>query len=295
MAGAESVSGGQNQLRGILFMLSSGAIFSFTDVLTKVLAGGYPPGQILCLRTIFVLISIAVMVRLRGGLASVKIVNWRGQLLRGLLMAGTSLTFLLALKDAPLADLFALLFLSPLILTMLAPYFLGERVGWRRRAAAIVGFCGTLLILRPTGEVPFSALLLGLAVPFILSASDIVTRRITRTETANSLMLFTNFVMAGVGICLLPLGWTTPDWYGIAVFAGVGTLQGVAQYFLFYAFKYGEAVVITPFRYVMLIWVTLFAYLMFGEIPRVETIAGASIVVGAGLYIFHREARHGRS
>jgi drug/metabolite transporter (DMT)-like permease len=163
MAAVEGPVGGLNQLNGILFMLSSGAIFAFTDALSKVLVNGYPPGQILCLRSLFVLVSIFVMVRLRGGIASVRIVNWRGQLLRGLFMAGTSLTFLLALRHAPLADLFALLFLSPLILTVLAPYFLREQVGWRRRAAAAVGFCGTLLIVRPTGEIPFSAMLLGLA------------------------------------------------------------------------------------------------------------------------------------
>ena len=125
-------------LRGIAFMVSSGAIFAFTDALAKVLTGTYPAGQIMCLRAIFVLISIVVMVKMRGGFASVRIVNWKGQLLRGLLMAGTTLTFLLALKDAPLADLFALMFVSPLILTVLAPYFLGEQVGWRRRVAVAV-------------------------------------------------------------------------------------------------------------------------------------------------------------
>ena len=249
----------------------------------------------LSLRTIFVLISIIVMVQWHGGLGSIRIVNWKGQLLRGLLMTGTSLTFLLALKDAPLADLFALLFVSPLILTVLAPYFLGETVGWRRRAAVAVGFCGTLLIVKPTGEVPFTALMIGLCVPFILSFSDIVTRRLAATETANGMMLFSNFVMAGVGIALLPLGWAPLDWYSLSLLAAMGTLQGVAQYLLIYAFIHGETVVITPFRYLMLVWVTIYGYLMFGDIPRLETVAGAAIVVGAGLYIFHREAKHGRA
>lgn len=286
---------GAGQMRGIVFMLISGAIFAFTDALSKVLTGVYPPGQILCFRAVFVLISIVVMMRLRGGLASVRIVNWRGQLLRGVLVAGTSLTFIVALKNAPLADLIALLFVSPLILTVLAPYFLGEQVGWRRRAAVGVGFCGTLLIVQPSGEVPFTALLLGLAVPFILSFSDIVTRRLARTETANGMMLFTNLVMAGAGIVLLPLGWVTPDWQGFLVFAAAGTLQGVAQYLLIYAFIYGETVVIAPFRYVMLLWATIYGYLLFGTVPRIETFVGAAIVIAAGLYIFHREAKHGRA
>ena len=292
---AEGQPPSTSQLRGIAFMVSSGAIFAFTDALAKVLVSDIPPGQLLSLRTIFVLISIIVMVQWHGGLGSIRIVNWKGQLMRGLLMTGTSLTFLLALKDAPLADLFALLFVSPLILTVLAPYFLGETVGWRRRAAVAVGFCGTLLIVKPTGEVPFAALMIGLSVPFILSFSDIVTRRLAATETANGMMLFSNFVMAGVGIALLPLGWAPLDWYSLSLLAAMGTLQGVAQYLLIYAFIHGETVVITPFRYLMLVWVTIYGYLMFGDIPRLETIAGAAIVVGAGLYIFHREAKHGRA
>lgn len=295
MAVVSMAAMGPGPVRGIVFMLVSGAIFSFTDALSKVLTGVYPPGQILCFRAVFVLVSIVVMMRLRGGLASVRIVNWRGQLLRGVLVAGTSLTFIVALKDAPLADLIALLFVSPLILTVLAPYFLGEKVGWRRRAAVAVGFCGTLLIVQPSGDVPFTALLLGLAVPFILSFSDIVTRRLARTETANGMMLFSNLVMAGAGIVLLPLGWVTPDWQGFLVFAAAGTLQGVAQYLLIYAFMYGETVVIAPFRYVMLLWATMYGYLLFGTVPRVETFVGAAIVIAAGLYIFHREARHGRT
>lgn len=295
MAAGDGAGPPATQVRAILLMLGSGAIFAFTDALAKVLTGLYPPGQIMCFRALFVLVAIAVMVSLRGGLASVRIHNWRGQVLRGLMVAGTSLTFIIALKDAPLADLTALLFVSPLILTALAPYFLGEKVGWRRRSAVAVGFCGVLLIVRPSGDVPLFALLLGLAVPVLLSFSDLLTRHLAKTDTANSMMLFSNFVMAAVGVALLPLGWVTPDWHGLAVFAAAGTLQGVAQYMLIYAFMLGETVVIAPFRYVMLVWASLYGFLMFGTVPRTETFIGAAIVIAAGLFIFHRERKHGRA
>jgi drug/metabolite transporter (DMT)-like permease len=295
MAGIDPTVARASQARGIAYILASGVIFGFTDALAKFLTGEYPPGQILCLRAMFVLISIIVMVWLRGGFASVRVHNWKGQMIRGLMVSATSLTFIIALKDAPLADLIALLFVSPLILTVLAPYFLGERVGWRRRAAVAVGFGGVLLIVRPSGDVPLFALLLGLAVPVFLTFSDIYTRYLARTENANATMLFSNFVMAGAGIALLPLGWVTPDWFGLLVFAAAGTLQGVAQYLLIYAFMHGETVVLAPFRYLMLIWAGIYGYLFFGTIPRTETFIGAAIVIAAGLYIFHREARHGRS
>lgn len=291
MAAIEPAVPAPGQLRGIVCILVSGAIFAFTDALAKVLTGEYPPGQILFFRSGFVLISIAVMVKLRGGIASVRIRNWRGQVVRGLMVAGTSLCFIIALKDAPLADLTALLFVSPLILTALAPFFLGEQVGWRRRVAVGVGFGGTLLIVNPSGDVPLFGLLMGLMVPVLLSFSDIATRHLARTDTANAMMLFSNGMMAAVGIALLPFGWVTPDWKGLAIFAAAGTLQGVAQYFLIYAFIYGETVVVTPFRYLMLVWATLYGYLIFGTIPRLETFVGAAIVVASGLYIFFREAR----
>ncbi len=295
MAAPEAGVSAASQARGIAYIVASGVIFGFTDALAKLLAGSYPPGQILCLRSAFVLVSIIVMVSLKGGFASVRVRNWKGQWIRGLMVAATSLTFIVALKDAPLADLIALLFVSPLILTVLAPYFLGEQVGWRRRVAVGVGFCGVLLIVRPSGDIPLFALLLGLMVPVFLTFSDLYTRFLARTETANATMLFSNFVMAAVGICLLPLGWVTPDWWGLLIFAAAGTLQGVAQYFLIYAFMHGETVVLAPFRYLMLIWAGIYGYLFFGTIPRTETFIGAAIVVASGLYIYHREARHGRS
>lgn len=83
----------------------------------------------------------------------------------------------------------------------------------------------------------------------------------------------------------------TPDWYGMALFALTGTLQGVAQFLTVYAFVYGEAVVVTPFRYFMLIWATLYGYLFFAHIPRAETFIGAAIVSASGLYIFYRESK----
>jgi len=295
MAATDPSGATSRQVRGILFMMGSGAIFAFTDALSKVLTGLYPPGQIMCFRAVFVLIAIAVMVRMRGGLASVRIHNWRAQVLRGLMVAGTSLTFIIALKDAPLADLTALLFVSPLMLTALAPYFLGEKVGWRRRSAVVVGFTGVLLIVRPSGDIPLFALLLGLAVPVLLSFSDLLTRHLAKTDTANAMMVFSNCVMAGVGIALLPLGWVTPDWYGLLIFAVAGTLQGIAQYLLIYAFILGETVVIAPFRYVMLVWASIYGFLIFGTIPRTETFVGAAIVIASGLYIFHRERQHGRA
>ena len=123
--------GASDQIKGILCVIVSNGIFGLTDALSKVLTGSYPPGEILFFRSIFVFVSIIVMVQIRGGWGEFRIVDWQRQLIRGVLLAVTSYIFVIALKHLPLADLTAMMFLSPIVLTAMAPYFLGEKVGWR--------------------------------------------------------------------------------------------------------------------------------------------------------------------
>jgi drug/metabolite transporter (DMT)-like permease len=279
------------QTRGIVFIIISNGIFGLTDALSKVLTADYPPGEILFFRSVFVFVAIGVIVGWRGIGREVRIVDWRRQFARGSILAGSSYLFVIALKHVPLADLTAIMFLSPLVLTAMAPYFLGEHVGWRRWTAVAIGFFGTLFILRPSGEIPLWPLLLAATMPFTMSIRDIITRRLSRTDSASGMMICATGCVLVAGAASLPFAWTTPSLEGLALFALTGCLQGVAQYFLVYAFIYGEAVVVAPFRYFLLIWATLYGYLFFGAVPRMETLLGAAIVVGSGLYVFYREAR----
>lgn len=288
-------SGASDQIKGILFIIVSNGIFGLTDALSKVLTGAYPPGEILFLRAVFVFVSILVMVQARGGWGKLKIVDWRRQLIRGGLMSIGSYVFIIALKHMPLADLIAMMFLSPIVLTALAPYFLGERVGWRRWTAVGIGFLGAMLIVRPSGDVPLWPILLAATIPLTLSARDILTRHMSKTESAEGMMIVATLCVMTGGALSLPFAWVTPSWEGMGLFALTGTLQGVAQFFLVYAFIYGEAVVVAPFRYFLLLWATLYGWLFFDALPRLETVAGAAIVSAAGLYIFYREVRHGRA
>jgi drug/metabolite transporter (DMT)-like permease len=282
------------QMKGILFIVASNGIFGLTDALSKVLTGGYPPGEILFFRSVFVFVSIIAMVQIQGGWRRVRIVNWRLQWARGALLAATSYIFVVNLKYLPLADLTALMFISPLVLTAMAPYFLGERVGWRRWTAVGIGFAGSLLIIRPSGEVELWPLLLACTMPLTMSIRDIITRKLSVTDSATGMMVISTFCVMAGGLASLPFGWTMPTWEGFGLFAMTGTLQGVAQFLLVYAFIYGEAVVVAPFRYFLLLWATLYGWLFFDALPRLDTVIGASIVCAAGLFIFYREVRHGR-
>jgi len=276
---------------GILCILGSGAIFSFTDAVSKVMMDDYPVGEVIFFRSLFVLVFAVGAIQFRGGWRGVKVVDWRRQAARGVNISITGICFMFALKQVPLADMTAMVFLGPLILTALAPYFLGERVGWRRWTAVVIGFGGVLFIVDPSGEGPLWPLLLAACVPFLTSTRDILTRKLGKTDAANVTVLISTSCTVITGAMLLSLGWVTPDWYGMGLFALTGMLQGVAQFMTVYAFVYGEAVVITPFRYFMLLWATLYGYIFFAHIPRAETFIGAAVVSASGLYIFYRETR----
>ncbi len=281
--------------KGVLCMLGAGAIFSFTDAVSKTMLDDYPVGEVMFFRAVFVLLVTAAVMRWQGGWTQVRIVDWRRQVARGLNIALTGACFMTALKFTPLATMTAIMFLSPLILTALAPYFLGEKVGWRRWTAVAVGFGGVMFIVNPaaTGGLIWP-LLLAACVPVLTSMRDILTRRLGQTDSPSSMVLISTGFTVAAGASTLPFAWTMPDLSGLALFALTGGLQGVAQFLTVYAFVYGEAVVVTPVRYFMLIWATLYGYLFFADVPSRETFIGAAIVTGSGLYIFFREQRVGR-
>ena len=228
-----------------------------------------------------------------GGMRSLRIVNWRVQLARGGCVLGASFLFIVAIRHMPLADITAMLFAAPLILTALAPTLLGEFVGWRRWTAVVVGFGGVLLMIRPSGEALLWPSLLTLAAMVFLALRDIATRRLSRTDSANAIMACTTACVALGGLTTALFGWRMPDLAGLGLLMATGILQGIGHYFLVSAFIHGEAVVVAPFRYFTLIWATLYGFLMFGDIPGWRTAAGAAVVIGSGLYIFYREARRG--
>jgi drug/metabolite transporter (DMT)-like permease len=215
----------------------------------------------------------------------------RGQLTRGLFGLATSFMGMVAIHYMPLADMTALLFTSPLLLTAMAPYFLGEQVGWRRWTAILVGFSGVLLMIRPHGNGLLWPVFLVLGATVLIALRDILTRRLSQTDSSDSIIVCTTaFVGLGTLVTVV-FGWHLPDLRGFAILLLMGTLQGVGQYFLVTAFILGEAVVVAPFRYFTLLWSTLYGYLLFGDLPGLSTLAGAAIVIGSGLYIFYREAR----
>jgi len=280
-----------NQLKGIAALVTAGAILSLTDSLAKLLTGLYPIGEILFFRSLFVFIPVFFMVWRTGGLGSLRINSWKGQIARGCCVLFTTIGFVTAIKVMPLADVIAIFFVSPIFGTAMAPFLLGEKVGWRRWTAVLIGFAGVLFMIKPGSNPLVWVAVFALAAAFTNSMRDIITRKLSTTETNNSIMFCsTAFVLLG-GLAALPFGWKTPDLYGIGLLALTGILQGVGQYFLVVAFRFGEVAVLGPFRYFNLVWAVIYGYLFFGDVPQRDMIIGGLVVVGSGLFIWWREAR----
>lgn len=273
-------------------MLGGAAVLTLSDALIKGLAETYPTGELLFIRGMFVWPWILVFAMRSGGLISLRINNLRGQALRGVCVIAGAFFFINGLRHLTLADAIAVTFTGPLFITAMAPLVLGERVGWRRWAAVLVGFAGVIFMLRPGSDVLQLAIVFPLGAAVCGGMRDLITRRIAGTETTVAVLAVTTtvVVLAGLSTALFT-DWVRPQPADIGVFAFSGALIAVAHTLMIEAFRRGEATLVAPFKYSSLLWATLIGYLIFGELPDRWTIVGAMIIVLAGIYVFRREAQ----
>jgi len=188
-------------------MVVGGAFLTANDAVLKWLTGGYPTGQIMALRGLFVLLPIVFLVWRQGGVSSLRVASVRGQGFRaGLVVAGTFL-FVTGLEYLPLADAISITFAGPLFITAMAAAILGETVGWRRWAAVFVGFSGVVLIMRPGSGAMQWAALLPLAASLTGALRDIVTRHLAGRESSVAILAVTTITVIFAGLLTLPFGW----------------------------------------------------------------------------------------
>ncbi len=277
--------------RAIVCMLLGVVLLSLNDALIKSLTQDYPVGEILFLRGVFVCPWIMVFAWRAGGLSALRVVSVEGQALRGVCVIASSFLFVTGLRYLPLADAIAVAFTGPLFVTAMAPYALGERVGWRRRLAVLAGFLGVLIMARPGGEAMQWALLFPLGAALCGGTRDLITRRISRTETTVSVLFVTTLMVVLAGLATFPLGWAPLRAGDLWVFASSGTLIAGAHYLMIEAFRLGEAALVAPFKYTSMVWALLFGFLIFGDLPDASTLLGAGVVVLAGFYVLRRETR----
>lgn len=212
------------------------------------------------------------------------------QVLRSLLLLGSSLLTYTALRHIQLAEMSAIMFATPFIVALFAGPILGERVGPRRMAAICVGFAGVLIVLRPGlgGLHPASLLIVGAALCY--SFYGILTRMLAATDSSRTTLVYSGLAGVAVMAPVLPFVWTAPDSAGVWAMLGfVGLAGGFGHWLLILAHARAPAPVLAPFMYGQIVWMLILGYLIFGDLPDVWTFAGAGIVIASGLYLLYRE------
>jgi len=215
------------------------------------------------------------------------------QIGRSVLLLGSTLLNFFALRYLQLDQALAIVFSTPFFVAILSGPVLGEWVGWRRWTAIGVGFIGVLLVARPGYGGIHPAALISLAAAVCYAAYSITTRLLSRTDSNETTLFYSNLVGAAAMLPVMPFVWTTPsDPVVIAVMIVCGAFGTVGHYLLIMAHRLAPPAVLAPFIYTQIVWVIILGYAVFADLPNRWTLAGAAVVVASGLYILHRERKH---
>lgn len=283
-----------NHAVGILWMLVTVLCFTSLDALVKDLLQTYSLVQVTWARFFFATIVAA----LASGSSLPQVVKSKApglQLSRSLLLALTTAMFNAGIRLVPLATATTIMFLAPILVTVLSVPLLKEHVGPRRWMGVLIGFLGALIVVRPweshTGMFVSGAAFLLIAA--LLNASyQITTRQVRLFDEPMTSLFYTSVIGAIVTTLFVPWHWQWPTGTDWLLLIATGLLGGVGHLFLIQAFRRAPASVAAPFSYSSLIWAALFGWLFFAEWPDSWTWLGAALIIGSGLYIFHRERQH---
>jgi len=274
-------------LAGIALMLLAVWMFSFGDALGKYIVATYSVGQLLLLRAAASLFLLSPAIwRQRAALRTIQRPGL--QLVRVVLSTLEVAAFFIAAVYLPLADVITYYLAAPIFVTAASAIFLGEKVGWRRWSAIIVGFVGVMIALRPSTQAVTWPAMIALAGSASFAALMIITRSLRGTPD----IVLTSAQFCGTlvfGLVAAPFGWLTPSLPDLGLFVLAGCISICAAMCVNRSLKLAPASVVVPYQYTMIIWAVIFGYIVFGDIPSTAMLIGAAVIIAAGLYIFLRE------
>ncbi|WP_299826405.1 DMT family transporter [uncultured Roseobacter sp.] len=278
-------------LKAALMALTAFGLFASHDVIIKVLGGGYSPVQIVFFSVLFSF-PLAMLYLLRDATPGTLIpVHPWWMAARTVAAVITGFCAFYAFSVLPLAQVYAILFASPLLITILAIPILGEQVKLRRWIAVAVGLTGVLVVLRP-GQAELELGHLAALVSAVCgSFASIIVRKIGREERTVVIMLYPMMANFIVMAALLPLVYQPMPLADLGKLGIIAVLAWTAGRFLIAAYNNGEAVIVAPMQYSQILWATMYGLLFFDEQPDRNTIIGSAIIIASGLFIVLRESR----
>ncbi len=274
----------------ILFMVIGVSSLAAMDAFGKSAVLLLPVAQVMFLRAILTLAMLLPIVAANGGARAIRTAQPRLQFARVACSCISTLAFFYALRHLPLATAISIAFIAPLLMTALSVPLLGEKVGWHRWGAIVVGLVGVLVITQPgAGTVPWLPALLCLVAALGYSTSMVLSRRLTRTDSDIALMFYGNFGQLLVMGAITAFVWREPSWTAIGLIGAMALLLVSGQWFLVRAFRFGAVGMLAPFHYIELPIAAVIGWFVWRELPENAVWYGAAIVVASGLYVLWRE------
>lgn len=282
---------------GIAYRVAAMACMACLSALVKWCGGrGVPVLEIIFFRNAFAFVPLGLYIWRTSGPGVLKTRRPLGHLTRSAIGLGSMFCGFSAVQHLPLTDATAFQFASPLFMTALSALILAEPVGRHRWGAVLVGFVGVLIMCRPQpGHMNLTGVSLALGGALGAAGAMVAIRQISATEKGATIVFY--FTLGGtvLGLVGCLFDWVTPDPLTLVFLVVAGLVGGVGQLLLTQALTVAPVGVVAPFDYTQLVWATGLGFLVWGELPRATTIAGAAVVAASGFYILHREIRRFRA
>ena len=294
MPGAAPHSDAAARLRGIGLFCLTMIVFATLDALAKYASHTVPVIEIVWVRFLGQTALLLIVLRPWRNFAAYRSRRPVAQLVRALVLLGSTVFNFLALRRLQMDQTATISFASAFVTAGLAGPLLGEWVGPRRWAAIVVGFVGVMIVISPSGHRLDPAILLSIAAMICYSLYNLMTRMLTSTESMTGLLLYSGLAPT---ILMTPFAvpgaiWPSSGWVTAAVL-GTAVCGALGHWLLINAFRLAPASLLAPFGYTQIIWMPGLGYLFFGDLPGGNTLLGAAIIILSGLYILYRERVHG--
>ncbi|RJE81017.1 DMT family transporter [Paracoccus sp. JM45] len=282
-------------VKGALLQLAAMGIYATHDVVIKTLGETYPALQILFFASLlsFPLVSLILMSDPQPGTLRPSNPGW--VILRTICAVISGMAGFYAFSNLPLTQVYAILFTTPLLITLLSIPLLGERVGIHRLAAVVVGLSGVMIVLRPGTQELQLGHLAAMCSACAGAIAAVIIRRLGRRERPMVLMMWPmlgNFMATGAA---LTISYEPMQLIHFGMTGIIASLGLIASFLVIIAYRAGEAAIVAPMQYSQILWATGYGWFLFGESLDMPTLIGASVIIGSGIYIVVREARGGVS
>ena len=285
-------------LRGILLIITAVSLFVVMGSLVKA-ADRIPAGQAVFFRAFCALPVIVAWLAWRGELVTgLRVTRWQNHAVRALAGSCAMGLGFLGLKLIPLPEATAIRFATPILILVFAALILKERIRLIRVSAVIVGLVGVTIIMWPRlsfdmGDLALIGAVATLASAALAALAQIFLKTMAGTEKTTAIVFWFSLTASCLSLMTLPFGWVMPMGVEWVFLIGAGLIGGAGQVLITSSYRYAEASTLAPFIYVSMIWALIIGYFVFGEVPTVEMLFGAALVIAAGLGIAWRERQLG--